>query len=213
MDKNMGDDRLEAVLTLAPFLEQWPAIEKDHVRQDARRLVAFHADMAPLVEAEYVPFGLELHFGDHIGVGEILDPEQHRSEMAAKLVGQAFDGGLGQRFDIGKRWCEHPGMLGLRPPGREDFAVIQKSTDAEIATALSNVPGWTRDGDGLVRTYKFRDFTQAFGFMARVALLAEKADHHPEWSNVYNRVDIRLTTHDAGGISGRDFALAKAIDA
>lgn len=90
--------------------------------------------------------------------------------------------------------------------------MITKSTEAEIAAAMPGVPGWTRDGDGLVRQYKFADFTHAFGFMARVALLAEKADHHPEWSNVYNRVDIRLTTHDAGGISARDFALAKAID-
>ena len=90
--------------------------------------------------------------------------------------------------------------------------MIAKLTDAEIAAALPDVPGWTRAGDGIVRSYKFADFTQAFGFMARVALLAEKADHHPEWSNIYNRVEIRLTTHDASGISTRDFALAKAID-
>ena len=90
--------------------------------------------------------------------------------------------------------------------------MIAKLTEAEIAAALPNVPGWTRNGDGIERQYKFADFTQAFAFMARVALLAEKADHHPEWSNVYNRVDIRLTTHDAGGISARDFALARAID-
>ena len=90
--------------------------------------------------------------------------------------------------------------------------MITKMTEAEIDAALPGVPGWVRKDDGLVRTYKFADFPRAFGFMARVALLAEKADHHPEWSNVYNRVDMRLTTHDAGGISARDFALAKAID-
>lgn len=90
--------------------------------------------------------------------------------------------------------------------------MIAKLTETEIAAALPNVPGWTRNGDGIERQYKFADFTEAFGFMARVALLAEKADHHPEWSNVYNKVDIRLTTHDAGGISARDFALARAID-
>lgn len=90
--------------------------------------------------------------------------------------------------------------------------MIVKLTEAEIAAALPDVPGWTRNGDGIERQYRFGDFTQAFGFMARVALLAEKADHHPEWSNVYNKVDIRLTTHDAGGISARDFALARAID-
>jgi 4a-hydroxytetrahydrobiopterin dehydratase len=90
--------------------------------------------------------------------------------------------------------------------------MIARMTDAEIAAALPDVPGWTRNGDGIERQYKFADFTHAFAFMARIALLAEKADHHPEWSNVYNRVDIRLTTHDAGGISARDFALARAID-
>lgn len=90
--------------------------------------------------------------------------------------------------------------------------MIAKLTDTEIAAALPGVPGWTLKGDGIERSYRFADFVEAFGFMARVALLAEKADHHPEWSNVYNKVDIRLTTHDAGGISARDFALARAID-
>lgn len=85
--------------------------------------------------------------------------------------------------------------------------------ETAIAAALPGVPGWTRTGDGIERVYKFADFTHAFAFMARVALLAEKADHHPEWSNVYNRVEIRLTTHDAGGLSAKDFALAGAIDA
>ncbi len=90
--------------------------------------------------------------------------------------------------------------------------MIEKLDDTAIAHALIDLPGWTRNGDGIDRRYVFRDFSEAFGFMARVALLAEKADHHPEWSNVYNKVDIRLTTHDAGGLSARDFALARAID-
>ena len=90
--------------------------------------------------------------------------------------------------------------------------MIAKLDDAAITAALVDVPGWTRNGDGIERAYKFADFVAAFAFMSRVALLAEKADHHPEWSNVYNRVEIRLTTHDAGGLSTRDFALAKAID-
>ena len=86
-------------------------------------------------------------------------------------------------------------------------------TDAEIELALVALPGWNRVGDGIERSYKFADFAHAFAFMTRVALLAEKADHHPEWFNVYNRVDVRLTTHDAGGLSARDVALATAIDA
>ncbi|MCG6120266.1 MAG: 4a-hydroxytetrahydrobiopterin dehydratase, partial [Blastomonas sp.] len=67
--------------------------------------------------------------------------------------------------------------------------------------------------DGITRTFKFTDFVEAFGFMTRVAILAEKADHHPEWSNVYSRVEILLTTHDAGGLSQRDIDLATQIDA
>jgi 4a-hydroxytetrahydrobiopterin dehydratase len=90
--------------------------------------------------------------------------------------------------------------------------MIAKLREDEIEAALAGVPGWTRNGDGIERRYRFGDFSHAFAFMARVALLAEKADHHPEWSNVYDRVDIRLTTHDAGGLSARDFALAAAID-
>jgi 4a-hydroxytetrahydrobiopterin dehydratase len=89
---------------------------------------------------------------------------------------------------------------------------IPRLTDAEIELALVALPGWNHVGDGIERSYKFADFTHAFAFMTRVALLAEKADHHPEWFNVYNRVDVRLTTHDAGGLSQRDIDLARAID-
>jgi 4a-hydroxytetrahydrobiopterin dehydratase len=91
--------------------------------------------------------------------------------------------------------------------------VISKLDEAEIMAGLSGLEGWQKVGDGLEKSWKFKDFVAAFGFMSRVALLAEKADHHPEWSNVYGKVHIRLTTHDAGGISTRDLALAKAIDA
>jgi 4a-hydroxytetrahydrobiopterin dehydratase len=92
---------------------------------------------------------------------------------------------------------------------------IAKLTDAERAQHLPALAEWRHDAarDALIRSFRFKDFNEAFGFMSRVALLAEKADHHPEWSNVYNRVEILLTTHDAGGLSQRDVALAKAIDA
>jgi len=79
----------------------------------------------------------------------------------------------------------------------------------------TTLPGWRLlpDRDAIAREFKLKDFSAAWGFMARVALLAEQRDHHPEWSNVYNRVSITLTTHDAGGLSSRDVALAQAIDA
>ena len=80
--------------------------------------------------------------------------------------------------------------------------------------ALAALKGWSEvEGrDAIQRSFKFADFNQAWGFMTRVALAAEKADHHPEWSNVYNRVDIVLSTHDAGGLSEKDVALARFID-
>jgi len=86
-----------------------------------------------------------------------------------------------------------------------------KLTDAEVAERLRSVSGWAAVNGKLHRTFQFRDFTEAFGFMTRVALIAEKMDHHPEWSNVYNRVAIDLVTHDAGGLTLLDFELAARI--
>ena len=81
--------------------------------------------------------------------------------------------------------------------------------------ALADLSGWSAAAsrDAIVKTFTFRDFNEAFGFMARVALVAEKSDHHPEWRNVYKTVDVLLTTHDAGGVTEKDIGLAKAIDA
>jgi 4a-hydroxytetrahydrobiopterin dehydratase len=91
--------------------------------------------------------------------------------------------------------------------------MVEKLSPQARATLPAELPLWTLAGEHLKRSFKFADFVEAFGFMARVALLAERADHHPEWSNVYNRVEIALTTHDAGGLSERDVALARQIDA
>ncbi len=93
--------------------------------------------------------------------------------------------------------------------------MIERLDMAAEAQLLTAYPDWARTADalGIERTFRFTDFVAAFGFMTRVALLAEKADHHPEWSNIYNRVTIRLTTHDAGGLSVRDAAMAAAIEA
>ena len=92
--------------------------------------------------------------------------------------------------------------------------MVARLTDGLRAEALATLPEWSHEPerDAIVRRFSFKDFNEAFGFMARVALLAEKADHHPEWSNVWNRVEILLTTHDAGGLSTRDIQMAQAID-
>ncbi len=93
--------------------------------------------------------------------------------------------------------------------------MVEKLDEGARANLAAELPEWrmAEGRDALTRSYRFRDFSQAWGFMARVALLAEAQDHHPEWSNVYNRVDVTLTTHDAGGLSARDVRLARAIDA
>jgi 4a-hydroxytetrahydrobiopterin dehydratase len=93
--------------------------------------------------------------------------------------------------------------------------MIEQLSEAERAEALDGLPDWDYDDgrDAITRDFTFDGFGEAFAFMTQVALMAEKADHHPEWSNVYNRVHILLTTHDAGGLSARDVDLATAIDA
>ncbi|WP_305098207.1 4a-hydroxytetrahydrobiopterin dehydratase [Croceibacterium aestuarii] len=92
---------------------------------------------------------------------------------------------------------------------------VAELTETERERLLEAHGAWSlaREGKAIERHFKFADFSEAFGFMTRVALLAEKHDHHPEWFNVYNRVEITLTTHDAGGLSARDARMAEAIDA
>lgn len=85
---------------------------------------------------------------------------------------------------------------------------------SQIKSAIAELDGWTENSEGaLAKSFKFKDFSQSFAFMTRVALLAEKANHHPDWSNSYNRVEIALVNHDKGGITQKDVDLAKAIDA
>jgi 4a-hydroxytetrahydrobiopterin dehydratase len=97
---------------------------------------------------------------------------------------------------------------------REVHMAGKLSTEAR-KTALQSLPGWTEvtGRDAIAKTFVFRDFNEAFGFMARAALIAEKHDHHPEWRNVYKTVDVVLSTHDAGGLTPKDVDLAKAMNA
>ena len=93
--------------------------------------------------------------------------------------------------------------------------MIEALNETERAEALDGLDEWDYDDarDAITRTIVFADFVEAFGFMTQVALIAERAGHHPEWKNVWNRVEILLTTHDAGGLSSRDIEMAEAIDA
>jgi 4a-hydroxytetrahydrobiopterin dehydratase len=89
-----------------------------------------------------------------------------------------------------------------------------KLDDTARDKALKEAPGWSlsKDGKGIEKTFKFKDFIEAFGFMTSSALVAQSMDHHPDWSNAYNKVEVTLSTHDAGGLTKNDFELAKAMD-
>jgi 4a-hydroxytetrahydrobiopterin dehydratase len=93
--------------------------------------------------------------------------------------------------------------------------MVAKLTAKQRTAALAKLSGWkkVRGREAIARTFTFADFSEAFGFMARAALAAEKMNHHPEWSNVYKRVDVTLSTHEAGGVTERDIRLAAAMDA
>lgn len=92
--------------------------------------------------------------------------------------------------------------------------MADRLTDAARSEALSTLSAWKQhpDRDAIRRTFRFENFNQAWGFMSRVALVAEKLDHHPEWTNVWNRVEVTLTTHDAGGLTMLDVRLARAME-
>ncbi len=106
-------------------------------------------------------------------------------------------------------------LLSGAKPGQERDENMPLLTKDEIALLQEELPQWQLDPEGRAMdiSYKFANFPAAMGFMMQVAILAEKQNHHPEWSNVYNRVDIRLTTHDAGGLSDKDRVLGKSITA
>lgn len=85
-------------------------------------------------------------------------------------------------------------------------------SEEEAAEQIASMDGWSLDGGAISKKFQFATFSEAFGFMARAALAAEKMDHHPEWTNVYNTVSVRLTTHDAGGLTRNDIELARLMD-
>jgi 4a-hydroxytetrahydrobiopterin dehydratase len=93
--------------------------------------------------------------------------------------------------------------------------MVDRLSEEVRKSALKGLPGWkeVQGREAIERTFVFRDFNEAFGFMSRAALVAEKSDHHPEWRNVYKTVEVVLATHDAGGVTARDIELAKAMNA
>lgn len=106
-----------------------------------------------------------------------------------------------------------PAAAAVEPCRRYKPGMARSTLDTdEITQRLTALSGWTQQDGKLHREYRFADFVEAFGFMASVALVAERLNHHPEWSNVWNTVVVDLITHDAGGITAKDFELANAMD-
>jgi|SRR5438045_3892643 len=111
-------------------------------------------------------------------------------------------------------WSAPIGLAWLQEQRIAEERMAQKLDEAARKGLAARLPGWTMatGRDAIQRTFKFKDFSEAFGFMARAALVAEKMDHHPEWTNVWNRVDVTLSTHSAGGLTELDVKLAEAMD-
>src|SRR6516225_8367836 len=132
-------------------------------------------------------------------------------DMGPSAAGCALD--LGRRS---RRLCEWPaeGDSWHNRGDHEVRTMAEKLTGAARQSALAKLNGWSevKGRDAISRKFMFNDFNEAFGFMARAALIAEKLDHHPEWFNVYNKVEVTLATHDAGGVTDRDVKLAEAMD-
>ena len=237
VDDDVGDQRFQADARLDPFVEQGAPVEVDHRRQLARDPAALLVERAAAIEAGEFERIVDAELLEHLVFGEFLDPKHHILMVDPKVGRQPGDRRVGEPLDLGGIRCKgltlpHPKSdierfpqkwepvlrsvsAALRPAGalREEEAVA-KLSGTERQEALAALPGWTHDEtrDAIARSFRFRDFGEAFAFMTRVALEAEKADHHPEWSNVWNRVDIVLTTHSDGGLTAKDVALARKID-
>ena len=223
MHQHMGDERIEPDAGFDPFVEQRAAVEVDDVGQRTGIGDRFLADRAAGIEAGQVERILDPELIQHILFGEFLDLERDVAEMRAKFRRECGERGAGERFDLVGGGGEagdcflhaHDPIVAYAPVPAEERTMIEALSEAERIDALDGLPDWDHDDarDAITRSFLFANFGEAFAFMTRVALMAEKADHHPEWSNVWNRVEILLTTHDAGGLSARDIAMAQAIDA
>jgi len=131
--------------------------------------------------------------------------------MVTFSIPSGFDRGLPRYY--GGDPDERAGVMVKLEPNKEAIMAERLSAEAR-KSALQGLPGWSeaKGGEAIARTFTFKDFNEAFGFMTRAALIAEKDDHHPEWRNVYKTVEVVLSTHDAGGVTSNDISLAKAMN-
>lgn len=226
MNRDMRDQIVEPHTGFAPFGEDRLPVQMDTVGQRPALERAFFADRLTVIQAGQLQRMLQVEGGERLGIRLFLDQQHDIAKMGAEFGRQPRDHTARVRLDRVCGGRDAHCLLPVHParhtaPGEiaEGSGCMAKTieplSEAERVDALDALPDWDYDEgrDAITRSIVFTDFAEAFGFMTQVALLAERADHHPEWSNVWNRVEILLTTHDAGGLSGRDIELATAIDA
>eukprot|EP00752_Nemacystus_decipiens_P015275 g13608.t1 len=192
----------EVLSGLAPIVQDRPAIEEDHVRLAGRVGDRLPRHVDALIEPHQPERAVDLQIVQHVVRRELVDPKEDVAEMAGEVLRQALQRAPGQRLDVASRQTG------------KGASMAEKLSEAARADALSNLTGWapTEGRDAIRKLFQFKTFNQAFGFMTHCALKAEKMDHHPEWFNVYNKVDVTLSTHDAGGLTALDTELAAFMD-
>ncbi len=228
MDRDVRDEVVETDSGIDPFLQDRAPVQDDAVWHRAGIHQQFLAERAAVIEAGQVQRMVEAERGKRLVVGILLDREDDVAEMLGELRGEPDDRraadcldcvGIGGVPEVPAVDCCLPAHVAShsrwRTVAARESPMIEALNETERAEALDGLDEWDYDDarDAITRTIVFADFVEAFGFMTQVALIAERANHHPEWKNVWNRVEILLTTHDAGGLSSRDIEMAEAIDA
>jgi 4a-hydroxytetrahydrobiopterin dehydratase len=232
VDDDVRENVTQRDLGISPFIQDRAAIQEDHVGFAGVVLVCpLLRDVDALEQAQDVEGGFEFEFGGYVVIRQILDAEQDLPAALAEPVRQAVKDLVREIVDVVECRCHkfidcvgaHAALvrvfssvsnIAYDAVSKWRGIVTSKLTPAERAALTAEIPGWTPEPkrDAITKTFVFADFVQAFGFMAQVALIAERMDHHPEWSNVYKTVNVLLTTHDANGLTGKDVELARSMD-